>query len=79
MLHGTSGVPDDQVAEAIANGICKVNYATELRQAFTRGFMGYMAANPDCCDPKKPNKPGMEEIVAIVSSHMDNLGSSHKA
>ena len=79
VLHGTSGVPDDQVAEAIANGICKVNYATELRQAFTRGFMGYMAANPDCFDPKKPNKPGMEEIVAIVSSHMDNLGSSHKA
>ena len=79
VLHGTSGVPDDQVAEAIANGICKVNDATELRQAFTRGFMGYMAANPDCFDPKKPNKPGMEEIVAIVSSHMDNLGSSHKA
>lgn len=79
VLHGTSGVPDDQVAEAIANGICKVNYATELRQAFTRGFMGYMAANPDCFDPKKPNKPGMEKIVAIVSSHMDNLGSSHKA
>ena len=79
VLHGTSGVPDDQVAEAIANGICKVNYATELRQAFTRGFMGYMAANPECFDPKKPSKPGMEEIVAIVSSHMDNLGSSHKA
>ncbi|MCH3956391.1 MAG: class II fructose-bisphosphate aldolase, partial [Olsenella sp.] len=40
VLHGTSGVPDDQVAEAIQNGICKVNYATELRQAFMRGFMG---------------------------------------
>lgn len=79
VLHGTSGVPDDQVAEAIANGICKVNYATELRQAFMRGFMGFMSENPEVFDPKKPAKPGMEEIVAIVSSHMDNLGSSHKA
>ncbi len=79
VLHGTSGVPDDQVAEAIANGICKVNYATELRQAFMRGFMGYMADNPEAFDPKKPSAPGMDEIVAIVSSHMDNLGSSHKA
>ena len=79
VLHGTSGVPDDQVAEAIANGICKVNYATELRQAFMRGFMGFMSENPEAFDPKKPAKPGMEEIVAIVSSHMDNLGSSHKA
>ena len=79
VLHGTSGVPDDQVAEAIRNGICKVNYATELRQAFTRGFMGYMAEHPENFDPKKPSGPGMDEIVAVVSSHMDNLGSSRKA
>jgi len=79
VLHGTSGVPDDQVAEAIRNGICKVNYATELRQAFTKGFMGYMADNPGCFDPKKPSKPGMQEIYDVVASHMDNLGSTNKA
>ncbi|MCI1811933.1 MAG: class II fructose-bisphosphate aldolase, partial [Olsenella sp.] len=79
VLHGTSGVPDDQVAEAIQNGICKVNYATELRQAFTRGFMGYMAENPGNFDPKKPSKPGMAEIYKVVASHMDNLGSTNKA
>ena len=79
VLHGTSGVPDDQVAEAIANGICKVNYATELRQAFTHGFMGHMEKNPACFDPKKPAAPGMDEIQAVVESHMDNLGSTNKA
>ena len=79
VLHGTSGVPDDQVAEAIRNGICKVNYATELRQAFTKGFMGYMADNPGCFDPKKPSKPGMQDIYDVVASHMDNLGSTNKA
>lgn len=79
VLQGTSGVPDDQVAEAIANGICKVNYATELRQAFMRGFMAYMADNPGAFDPKKPAAPGMDEIVAVVASHMDNLGSTGKA
>ena len=79
VLHGTSGVPDDQVAEAIRNGICKVNYATELRQAYTRGFMGYMEKNPSCFDPKKPAAPGMDQISAVVASHMDNLGSTRKA
>lgn len=79
VLHGTSGVPDDQVAEAIANGICKVNYATELRQAFMRGFMGYMGNNPDVFDPKKPAASGMAAMQAIVESHMDNLGSTGKA
>ncbi|SEH44688.1 MULTISPECIES: class II fructose-bisphosphate aldolase [Atopobiaceae] len=79
VLHGTSGVPDDQVAEAIKNGICKVNYATELRQAYTRGFMGFMSKYPDTFDPKKAAKPAMEEIKQLVMSHMDNLGSSYKA
>ena len=79
VLHGTSGVPDDQVAEAIANGICKVNYATELRQAYTRGFMAYMAENPDCFDPKKPAAWAMDEIAKVVASHMDNLGSTNRA
>ena len=79
MLHGTSGVPDDQVAEAIANGICKVNYATELRQAYSRGYMGFMAENPDCFDPKRPARLGMAEIEDVVKSHMNNLDSSNKA
>nr|WP_315522570.1 class II fructose-bisphosphate aldolase [Olegusella massiliensis] len=79
VLHGTSGVPDDQVAEAIQNGICKVNYATELRQAYSKGYMDYMANNPANFDPKKPAALGMENIKAVVMSHMDNLGSTNKA
>lgn len=79
VLHGTSGVPDDQVAEAIQNGICKVNYATELRQAYTKGFMEYMSANPANFDPKKAAKPGMDNIYEVVCSHMNNLGSTGKA
>lgn len=79
VLHGTSGVPDDQVREAISLGICKVNYATELRQAYTKGFMDFMAANPANFDPKKAAAPAMQAIVDVVASHMDNLGSSNRA
>lgn len=79
VLHGTSGVPDEQVAEAVKNGICKVNYATELRQAYTKGYMGYMQANPDTFDPKKPAKDAMAEITKLVKIRMENLGSVGKA
>lgn len=79
VLHGTSGVPDEQVAEAVKNGICKVNYATELRQAYTKGYMGFMAENPTCFDPKKPGKAGMAEITKIVKIRMENLGSVGRA
>lgn len=78
VLHGTSGVPDDQVKEAIQNGACKVNYATELRQAYMHGFMNFMKKNPDVFDPKKPAARGMEEIEKVVSSHMQNLGSDNR-
>ncbi len=79
VLHGTSGVPDEQVAEAVKNGICKVNYATELRQAYTRGYQGFMAENPDAFDPKKPGRAGMAEITKIVKIRMENLGSIGRA
>ena len=79
VLHGTSGVPDEQVAEAVKNGICKVNYATELRQAYTKGYMAFMAENPGCFDPKKPAKLGMAEITNIVKVRMENLGSVGRA
>ena len=37
VLHGTSGVPDEIVKDCVRRGICKVNYATGLRMAFTKG------------------------------------------
>ncbi|MBO4368120.1 MAG: class II fructose-bisphosphate aldolase [Clostridia bacterium] len=52
VLHGASGVPDEQVAACIDNGITKVNYATELRIAFTKGVKEAIAENPDAFDPK---------------------------
>ena len=34
VLHGGSGIPDDQIKAAIAAGICKINFATDLAYAF---------------------------------------------
>ena len=35
VLHGASGLSDEDVKDCVARGICKVNFATELRKAFT--------------------------------------------
>lgn len=53
VLHGTSGVPDETVRACIERGISKVNYATDLRIAFTGGTRAGMEANPNAYDPKK--------------------------
>ena len=36
-------------------------------------------ALPISINPKKPAAPSMDEIQAVVESHMDNLGSTNKA
>lgn len=79
VLHGTSGVPDEAVEECIKRGICKVNYATDLRIAFTNGLNKYLAENPDTIDPKKYSAVGREEVKRYVMSKMKVCGSVGKA
>lgn len=66
VLHGTSGVPDETVRECVKRGICKVNYATDLRIAFSKGVKAVMQADPDVFDPKKYNAAGREEVNEYV-------------
>ena len=75
VLHGTSGVPDDIVRECVRRGICKVNYATDLRIAFSRGVKAYMQEDPDVFDPKKYNARGREEVKQYVMSKILVCGS----
>ena len=79
VLHGTSGVPDEIVKDCVRRGICKVNYATGLRMAFTKGIKGCMEKNPDIFDPKKYNSAGREEVKQYVMSKIKICGSADKA
>lgn len=79
VLHGTSGVPDDAVRECIRRGICKVNYATDLRIAFSTGLKEYLAKDPDAFDPKKYNAVGRQKVKEYVMSKMLVCGSDGKA
>lgn len=53
------GLSDNAVRETIAAGICKVNFATELRIAYSDGIKACLAAAPGVYDPKKYGKAGM--------------------
>lgn len=79
VLHGTSGVAHDQVIACIERGICKVNYATELRIAFTEGVKKAMAEKPDAFDPKKYLGGGREAVMALVCDRIKLLKSAGKA
>lgn len=79
VLHGTSGVPDETVADCVSRGICKVNYATDLRIAFTKGVTGFLKEQPDAIDPKKYNKAGKEMVKEYVKSKIKVAKSEGKA
>lgn len=79
VLHGTSGVPHEQVRECIRRGICKVNYATELRIAFSDGVKASLREHPDAFDPKKYLSAGREAVKARVLELIRLCGCDGKA
>ncbi len=79
VLHGASGVPDEAVRECIRRGISKVNFATELRIAYSDGVKEFLQANPDAFDPKKYGTVGMEHVTKLVKGKIDVCGSANKA
>ena len=78
VLHGASGLSQEAVVESIKRGICKVNFATELRIAYTDGVKEFLAANPDAFDPKKYGKVAMEHVKAIVETRMKMCGCTDR-
>ncbi|HEY3375133.1 MAG TPA: class II fructose-1,6-bisphosphate aldolase [Candidatus Aquicultor sp.] len=79
VLHGASGIPDEDIRTAVSLGITKINIDTEIRDAFKRGIAQFIQENPDVIDPRKLLKPAMEEMYKIVSGKIKLFGSSHKA
>ena len=61
------------------DGICKVNYATDLRIAFTEGVKEVLTAKPDTIDPKKYNAVGREKVKEYVLGRIKVVGSEGRA
>ena len=79
VLHGTSGVPDDKVRDCIRRGMCKVNYATDLRIAYTQGVKDYIVKDPEVFDPKKYGAAGLAYVKQYVLGRMEVVGCIGKA
>ncbi|MBO7377057.1 MAG: class II fructose-bisphosphate aldolase [Clostridia bacterium] len=79
VLHGASGLSDESVRDCVSRGICKVNFATELRQAYTSAVRETLAGDGGIFDPKKYGKPAMEAVGRLVAGRVGVLGSAGKA
>lgn len=78
VLHGASGLTPESVRECVQRGICKVNFATELRIAYTNGVREVLK-DEKVYDPKKYGKAGMEAVKKTVLEKMEVCGCLGKA
>lgn len=79
VMHGASGLSEEDVRECAARGIAKVNFATELRKAYTDAVRSLLTEHPEIYDPKKHGKAGMEAVKEIVKSRIIMCGCENKA
>jgi fructose-bisphosphate aldolase class II len=67
VLHGSSGVPDDELTAAVAGGITKVNVGTALNQAMTGAIRAFLAEHPEAVDSRKYLSVGREAMAGAVA------------
>jgi len=79
VLHGGSGIPDDDIRRAIELGIAKVNIGAEGRIAFFTGLRASLAELPDEKFPHIILPPAIRSHAALVEEKIRVLMSDGKA
>ena len=79
VLHGSSGVSDNDIKQGISLGLCKINVATQLAQAFTGAIRGVLNKDSELVDPRKYLAAGRNAQMDIVRERIRFFGSSGKA
>ncbi|WP_329048661.1 class II fructose-bisphosphate aldolase [Streptomyces violaceus] len=68
LLHGSTGVPDEELRQAVAAGMVKVNIGTALNAAFTGAVRGTPAAAPATADPRPALTAARRAMADAVTS-----------
>jgi fructose-bisphosphate aldolase class II len=89
VFHGGSGSTDAEIAEAVRNGVVKMNIDTDTQYAFTRSIADYMLKNYDgvikvdgevgnkkLYDPRAWGKVAESAMAARVVEATQQLGSA---
>jgi fructose-bisphosphate aldolase class II len=89
VFHGGSGSTEEEIAEAVRNGVIKMNIDTDTQYAYTRGVAGHMLSNYDAVlridgevgnkklyDPRAWGKVAESTMATRVIQATKQLGSA---
>jgi fructose-bisphosphate aldolase class II len=74
VLHGSTGVPDDELRRAVSGGMVKVNIGTALNIAFTGAVRALLAADTRTVDPRRYLSTARTRMAEAVERALRVLG-----
>lgn len=78
VLHGGSGIPDEQIKEAIKAGIANIHVNTEIRVAFTKALRKSLTENPEETVPYKITLAAIEAVKQKVEEKLKLFNSVNR-
>ena len=78
VLHGGSGISNEDIKKAIEIGIVKINVNTELRVAYHNALEKEMDEKPEETTPYKILEPSLEAVKKVVEGKIKLFGSENK-
>ena len=76
VLHGGTGVPEDDFKKCVEMGMSKINVGTGLKKVFSDGVKG--ASKSEESDPRKIVGPGRQAIAAAIAKNCDLFNCTGK-
>jgi len=77
VLHGGTGIPDEQVKKAISLGIRKINFSTIVRAQFIKAFRTYSINNPEDFALMTISRVGMNSVKEVAANIIKLLGCAN--
>lgn len=78
VLHGGSGIGEEDIKKAIELGIVKININTELRVAYKEALSGQLEEEPQETTPYKMMAPSFEAVKKVAEEKIKLFGSAGK-
>lgn len=78
VLHGATGLSDDVIKECVNRGINKINFATELRQAYTNAVREKLNSDANIIDVKIYSDYARNCVKELVKEKIKLSGSAGK-
>lgn len=76
VLHGASGVPDDQIRKSLERGVCKINIATELKIPMVKAIKDCFVTKPTENDPRNYMGAAKIAVKAVVREKIRLCGGT---